>query len=221
MSVLDSSVAQIIGTKPDEVLRRAYIDYITAQPKAVRDAYLTPDDVTTGDPSATRQAALEALGQGWPGRLGSYQIDPDVMIGTNPLVAMQLRAQAGEKWRPAVGMQPIQASSTGIAMPDPNNMPDGAIPVVLSWPTPSDDLIVPASDLGWIFTRAPGSDPNGQGFVQGTDPRGVGSTYWPAVGVNDQELSVLRGPGDAVYQLLSVLALHPSAAAEMVFVRLK
>lgn len=188
MSVLDSSIAQILALDGDQ-RRRKLIDYISEQPEPVRAALLIPNDPGTGQPDKTKQDTLLGLSKGFPD--SGYQIDPEIMLrGTNPLVAMQLRQQAGRMWVLAEGMP-----DPGIAVDqDQSIIPQGAIMVTTVFETPADDLVLSGdAPFKYPAMRSPGSD-----------PKGVGVAYWPWADAS-QELSVWFGADGSKFQKLSVV----------------
>lgn len=187
MSVLDSSIAQIIASDGDQ-RRRKLIDYISEQPASVRAALLMPDDPSVSPPDAAKQAALMKMAEGFP--MTGQQIDPDIMWkGGNPLIVMQLRQQAGRSWVLAEGMP-----DPGIAVDqDQSVIPLGAILVTTVFDTPAPDLVVAGdAPFKWIAIKS-----------TGLDPKGVGAAYWPWQEVS-QELSVWYGANGCKFQKLSV-----------------
>lgn len=220
MSRLDSSISQILGTDGDG-RRAALIQYISQQPAPVRAALLIDDDPTTNPPDQARQAAVTALAAVGSG----FKIDPAIMLqGGDPRTIMQMRLDAGLYWVASLNGTPVPLlpdNATGIPQATADTMPGDGILVTTDFSTPAADLEVTGTNpVGSRFTSAPGSDPNAQDYVKGTQSNGVGSTYWPAEGDESPELSTFTGAKGGKYQKLSVLALHPNAAAESVWVRL-
>ena len=196
MSILDSSIAQILASDGDQ-RRRKRIDYISQQPQPVRAALLMADPVA-------RNTELMRLSTGFPQR--GYQIDQEIMLkDSNALAAMQLRASDGFVWVPAVGMPDLTASATGEATGDQTTIPPGAIVVTTDFDTPNPDNVITTKPFQWIAVKAPG-----------IDPHGIGAAYWPWN--NAPELTVFFGPNGCKYQKLSVIGYM--GATNLLWVRL-
>lgn len=207
MSVLDSSIAQIIASDGDQ-RRRKRIDYISQKPPEVRAALLMDvSQSTTIPPDAARQAALQKLAVGFP--QSGFQVDQtiDVKDGAgDPLGEMESRQQKGFAWIPAIGMDPLPIPAGGEPTADPAMIPPGAIIVTTNFDTPAPDLILKTKPFRWLALAAPGADR----FA-------VGAAYWP-LDDNSQELSVWYGAGNCKFQKLSVIGYM--GATNLLWVRL-
>jgi len=99
--------------------------YWASQPAAVQKLR------TIGDETKRAAMAMQLASEG-------YTIDYPIMVeGWDPLIAMQIRQEAGYTWVPSALQQPVPVAPglTFVGLPtyNPNQPPPGSIPVQTSW----------------------------------------------------------------------------------------
>ena len=170
--------------------QRKTIDYWASKGPLLRAALNIADETDRG-------RYLRSLADGFPNKLGSQQVDPNIMLDEwNALVTMQQRQIDGFVWVPALNMDTLPASATGIKSADPNNIPKGAIIVTTDFGPVSPDLVVTTAPFNYRSNPSPNP----------ANPDGPGSTWYALDENNTQLFTFFQDPAtQATYQYLDTV----------------